>query len=72
MSENQNVGKDDRTTEHVRGFLTWKDAAKSGAGAANYWGSFLGGLFGILAGARLLFVPGVGQVIVADPIARSP
>ena len=62
------VGKDYQTTEHVRGFLTWKDAAKSGAGAAGYWGSFFGGLFGILAGAGLLFVPGVGQVIIAGPI----
>ena len=62
------VGKDYQTTEHVRGFLTWKDTAKVGAIATGYWGSFFGGLFGILAGAGMLFVPGVGQVIVAGPI----
>jgi hypothetical protein len=54
------IGKDYQTTEHVRGFLTWKDTAKAGAGEAGYWGSFFGGLFGILTGVGLLFVPGVG------------
>lgn len=62
------VGKDYQTTEHVRGFLTWKDTAKVGAIGAGYWGSFFGGLFGILAGAGLLVIPGFGQAIVAGPI----
>ncbi|MEH2091824.1 general stress protein [Nostoc sp.] len=44
------IGKDYQTTEHIRGFLTWKDTAKAGAGEAGYWGSFFGGLFGILTG----------------------
>jgi len=59
------IGQDYQTTEHVRGFLTWKDTAKVGAGAGGYWGSFFGGLFGILSGVGLLFIPGVGPVIVA-------
>jgi hypothetical protein len=62
------VGKDYQTAEHVRGFLSWKDTAKEGATGAGYWGSFVGGLFGILAGAGVLFIPGVGQVIIAGPI----
>jgi hypothetical protein len=62
------IGKDYQTTEHVRGFLTWKDTAKVGAIGASYWGSFFGGLFGILTGVGLLFIPGVGQVIIAGPI----
>ena len=63
------IGQDYQTTEHVRGFLTWKDTAKAGAGEAGYWGSFFGGLFGILTGVGLLFIPGVGPVIVAGHVA---
>jgi hypothetical protein len=62
------IGKDYQTTEHVRGFLTWKDTASLGAGTAGYWGTFFGGLFGILTGAGLLFIPGIGPVVVAGHI----
>jgi hypothetical protein len=62
------IGQDYQTTEHIRGFLTWKDTAKVGAGQAGYWGSFIGGLFGILSGVGLLFIPGVGPVIVAGHV----
>jgi uncharacterized membrane protein len=62
------IGKDYQTTEHVRGFLTWKDTAKTGAAGAAYWGSFVGGLFGILAGAGVLFIPGMAPLIIAGPI----
>ncbi len=63
------IGKDYQTTEHVRGFLTWKDTAKAGATGGGYWGSFIGGLFGILAGAGVLFIPGIAPIIIAGPIA---
>lgn len=62
------IGQEYQTTEHVRGFLTWKDTAKTGAGSAGYWGSFFGGFFGILTGAGALFIPGVGPVVIAGPI----
>jgi len=35
------IGKDYQTTEHVRGFLTWKDTAIAGAAGGGYWGSFV-------------------------------
>lgn len=63
------IGKDYQTSEHVRGFLTWKDTTKIDAVGGSYWGSFFGGLFGTLMGAGLLFIPGTGAVIVAGPIA---
>lgn len=63
------IGKDYQTTEHVRGFLTWKDTAKAGAAGGGYWGSFVGGLFGILAGAGVLFIPGMAPLVIAGPIA---
>lgn len=62
------IGKDYRTTEHVRGFLSWKDTAKSGAVGGGYWGSFVGGIFGILAGAGVLFIPGMAPIVIAGPI----
>jgi uncharacterized membrane protein len=63
------IGKDYQTTEHVRGFLTWKDTAEAGATGGAYWGSFVGGLFGILAGAGVLFIPGMAPIVIAGPIA---
>ena len=63
------IGKDYQTTEHVRGFLTWKDTAKAGAAGGGYWGSFVGGLFGILAGAGVLFIPGMAPIVIAGPVA---
>jgi uncharacterized membrane protein len=62
------IGKDYRTNEHVRGFLTWKDTAQAGAAGGAYWGSFVGGLFGILAGAGVLFIPGMAPIVIAGPI----
>jgi uncharacterized membrane protein len=62
------IGKDYRTIEQVRGFLSWKDTAKSGAVGGGYWGSFIGGLFGILAGAGVLFIPGMAPIVIAGPI----
>jgi uncharacterized membrane protein len=62
------IGKDYQTAEHVRGFLSWKDTAKAGAAGAGYWGSFVGGLFGILAGAGVVFIPGMAPLVIAGPI----
>jgi uncharacterized membrane protein len=62
------IGKDYRTNENVRGFLTWKDTAQAGAAGGAYWGSFVGGLFGILAGAGVLFIPGMAPIVIAGPI----
>jgi uncharacterized membrane protein len=63
------IGKDYQTAEQVRGFLTWKDTTQAGITGGTYWGSFVGGLFGILVGAGVLFIPGMAPLIVAGPIA---
>jgi uncharacterized membrane protein len=62
------IGKDYQTNEHVRGFLSWKDTAKTGATGGGYWGSFVGGLLGILAGAGVIFIPGMAPLIIAGLI----
>jgi uncharacterized membrane protein len=62
------LGDNYQTSEHVCGFMSWKDTAKSGAESTGYWGSFLGGLFGVLAGAGMVFIPGMAPLVIADPI----
>ncbi|MBY0525648.1 MAG: permease [Gemmataceae bacterium] len=51
----------------VHGFVTAKDTSKAGAQA----GAWLGGIFGLLAGAAFVWVPGIGPLIVAGPLAAA-
>ena len=59
------VGKDYHTEEHVVGYYNAGDRMK-------YWGkrgAFWGGIWGLLFGAAFFFVPGLGPVLVAGPLA---
>jgi Protein of unknown function (DUF3341) len=59
------VGKDYHTEENVVGYYNAGDRMK-------YWGSmgaFWGGLWGLLVGAAFFWVPGVGPLLVAGPVA---
>jgi hypothetical protein len=59
------VGKDFHTDEHVVGYYNAGDRMK-------YWGktgAFWGGLWGMLFGAAFFWVPGVGPLLVAGPLA---
>jgi hypothetical protein len=59
------VGKDYHTEEHVVGYYNTGDRMK-------YWGklgAFWGGIWGLLVGAAFFFVPGIGPVLVAGPLA---
>jgi hypothetical protein len=61
------VGKDYHTEEHVVGYYNAGDRMK-------YWGkqgAFWGGIWGLLFGAAFFFVPGVGPVLVAGPLAAG-
>jgi len=58
------VGRDYHTEEQVVGFYNAGERIK-------YWGkmgAFWGGLFGLLFGAALFWVPAVGPVLVAGPL----
>lgn len=58
------VGRDYHSEEHVMGFYTRGDRIK-------YWGklgAFWGGLWGLLAGAAFLMIPGIGPLLIAGPI----
>ena len=59
------VGKDYHTEEHVVGYYNAGDRMK-------YWGkmgAFWGGIWGLLVGAAFFWVPGVGPLLIAGPIA---
>jgi hypothetical protein len=61
------LGKDLQSETRVNGFVTTGDIA--GPSAAT--GAWVGGLFGLLAGSALLFVPGAGPLIVLGPLAAA-
>ena len=48
-------------------FVTTGEVAKTGAKS----GAWVGGLFGVLTGASLLFIPGVGALVVLGPLAAG-
>jgi len=59
------IGKDYHTEENVVGYYNAGDRMK-------YWGSmgaFWGGLWGLLVGAAFFWVPGIGPLLVAGPVA---
>jgi hypothetical protein len=61
------VGKDYHTEEQVVGYYNSGDRVK-------YWGklgAFWGSLWGLLFGWAFFFVPGIGPVLVAGPIAAA-
>jgi hypothetical protein len=61
------VGKDFHTDEQVVGYYNAGDRMK-------YWGkmgAFWGGLWGLLVGAAFFWVPGLGPLLVAGPLAAA-
>ncbi|MCU7730795.1 hypothetical protein ODJ79_44380 [Actinoplanes sp. KI2] len=61
------VGRDLQSELRLNGYVTTGDIA--GPSAAT--GAWVGGLFGLLAGSALLFVPGAGPLIVLGPLAAA-
>jgi hypothetical protein len=61
------VGRDLQSETRINGFVTVGDIA--GPSAAT--GAWVGGLFGLLAGSALLFIPGGGPLIVLGPLAAA-
>jgi hypothetical protein len=58
------IGRDYHTEDHVVGFYSTGDRMK-------YWGrlgAFWGGIWGLLVGAAVLFIPGVGPIVAAGSI----
>jgi heat induced stress protein YflT len=61
------VGKDAQSARRVNGFVT----TGSIAGQSAATGAWIGGVFGLLTGTALLFVPAAGPVIVLGPLAAA-
>lgn len=61
------LARDLETEKVVHGYITTGDVARAGAGT----GAWLGGLFGLLAGAAFVWVPGFGPLLVAGPFAAA-
>jgi hypothetical protein len=58
------IGKDYHTDENVVGYYNAGDRMK-------YWGklgAFWGGIWGLLFGSALFFIPGIGPLVVAGPL----
>jgi len=61
------VGKEYRTEEHVVGYYNTGDRMR-------YWGkmgAFWGGLWGLLFGSAFFWIPVIGPVLVAGPLASA-
>lgn len=61
------VAKETREGETADEEMTMEEGQNLGEGVAT--GGALGGIAGILAGAGALFIPGVGPIIAAGPLA---
>jgi hypothetical protein len=61
------LAKDMQCEKQVHGFVTSCDVAKKVATGS----AWLGGLFGVLAGAAFIWVPGAGPLIVAGSLAST-
>jgi hypothetical protein len=61
------VAKNLQSEKKITGFVTTGDVAKTSARV----GAWTGGIFGLLVGAAFLWVPGVGPMIVAGPLAAA-
>jgi hypothetical protein len=58
------VGKDYHTEEHVVGYYNTGDRMKVWGKQGAFWG----GLWGLLFGSALFFIPGIGPLIVFGPM----
>ena len=61
------VGKDMESEIRISGFVTTGDVAGSSAAT----GAWVGGLFGVLSGTAMLFIPGLGPLVVLGPLAAA-
>ncbi|HXA28097.1 MAG TPA: general stress protein [Candidatus Angelobacter sp.] len=61
------IGQGLQSEARVNGFVTTGDVAKTGAKV----GAWVGGIFGLLTGVAVLFVPGVGPIVALGPLAGA-
>jgi uncharacterized membrane protein len=59
------VGRDYHTDEHVVGYYNTGNRMKAWGKAGAFWG----GLWGLLFGSAFFWIPGLGPILVAGPLA---
>ena len=61
------IGKDYHTQENVVGYYTTGDRMKSWGGLGAFWG----GIWGLLFGAGIFLIPGIGPVLIGGPFVAA-
>ncbi len=61
------IGKDYHTEENVVGYYTTGDRMKSWGGLGAFWG----GIWGLLFGAGVFLIPGIGPVLIGGPFLAA-
>src|SRR5437899_1476253 len=61
------VGREYHTEQQVVGYYNTGDRVKSWGKRGAFWG----GLWGLLVGAAVFIIPGIGPVLIAGPVAAS-
>ncbi len=61
------IAKDLGTESKIHGFVTPCDVAKSSARS----GAWVGGIFGLLVGAAVVWIPGLGPLVVAGSLTSA-
>ena len=61
------IAKDLGTEKKIHGFITPCDVAKSSART----GAWVGGIFGLLMGAAVVWIPGLGPLVVAGSLTSA-
>ncbi|GIJ50557.1 hypothetical protein Val02_74430 [Virgisporangium aliadipatigenens] len=61
------VSRDLQSETRINGYVTTGDIA----GPAAATGAWVGGVFGLMAGSALLFIPGAGPLVVLGPLAAA-
>ncbi len=61
------IGKGYHSEEHPLGFYTVGDKIKTWGGMGAFWG----GIWGLLLGPALFFLPGIGLVAMAGPVVTA-
>jgi hypothetical protein len=61
------IGKDYHTQENIVGYYTTGDRMKSWGGLGAFWG----GIWGLLFGAGVFLIPGIGPVLIGGPFLAA-
>ncbi|WP_448380749.1 ChaB family protein [Gloeomargarita sp.] len=65
------IGRNFQTEARITGFLTRKDVILDGLASGALYGSLFGSVLSLLSGVGVLFIPLIGTVVAAGPLAAA-